>query len=129
MAWTFTIPVGEGPAKGYVAADILGQSLYFSTTTRVRSLRDDGATFTDNWPGGVGLTSPSTPVHASLDTVVYVGSGDGNLYRLRVSDGSVFDFFTLGLGDALVGSPTLDLRANYLYVGTEAGRVYAVELP
>src|SRR5262249_1487875 len=81
------------------------------------------------WASGVAVNSPSTPVYAPGDTVLYVGSGDGKLYRLNVSDGSVFDSFTLGAGDAMVGSPTLDLRGHYLYVGTEAGRVYAVELP
>jgi len=129
-AWTFTIPASEGPAKGYVAADVLSQNLYFSTSTRVWSLRDAGPTFSDNWPpGGAFPPSPSTPVYAPLDTVVYVGGGDGRLYRLNVGDGTILDFFTLGKGDAAVGSPTLDLRGNYVYVGTEAGRVYAVQLP
>jgi uncharacterized repeat protein (TIGR01451 family) len=130
LAWTFTIPAGEGPAKGYVATDARSQNLYFSTANRVFSLQDQGATVSDNWPtGGPFPPSPSTPVYAPLDTLVYIGAGDGRVYRLNVADGTTFDSFTLGAGDAAVGSPTLDLRANYLYVGTEAGRVYAVELP
>ena len=65
-------------------------------------------------------------------TYVYVGGGDGKLYRLNTSDGSdatpVFPL-ALGEGPAGLGSPSIDVRANFLYVGSEAGIIYAVALP
>ena len=47
--WTFNIPAGEGVAKGYVVTNFLNTNLYFSTATRVWSLRDDGLSFFLNW--------------------------------------------------------------------------------
>jgi len=89
---------------------------------------------TENWlPGGVPMNSPSTPIALPGDMFVYVGSGDGSLHRRRVLDGSPFDAFPLGdQTPALlssVGSPTFDLRNNFIYVGSDAGIIYALEKP
>jgi outer membrane protein assembly factor BamB len=128
--WTFTPAVPDGPVKGYVVSDRLTDDLYFATSTRLWSLSDTGlATFTHNWsPVGVPFTKPSTPVYAPGDSLVYVG-GDGRLARLSVADGSEVDSFTLGDGLSIVGSPTLDLANGFAYVGTDAGVVYAIQLP
>jgi uncharacterized repeat protein (TIGR01451 family) len=134
--WTFTVPGAEGVAKGYVVTNFLNTNVYFSTATRVWSLRDDGASFFLNWgasgvplPGGIPGNSPSTPVYAPGAPHVWVGGSDNRLHRLNVGDGSGFDSFVLG--DAAVptavGSPTLDLSGGFVYVGTEAGRVYAIQ--
>jgi uncharacterized repeat protein (TIGR01451 family) len=133
--WTFNIPAGEGVAKGYVVTNFLNTNLYFSTATRVWSLRDDGLSFFSNWPSGVALpgglpgNAPSTPVYPPGAAYVWVGGSDNRLHRLNVTDGSAFDNFFLGdpAIPTAVGSPTLDLSGGFVYVGTEAGRVYAIQ--
>jgi hypothetical protein len=133
--WTFTIPAGEGVARGYVVTNFLNTNLYFATSTRVWSLRDDGPAYFVIWPGGVTLpggipgNSPSTPVYAPGAAHVWVGGSDNRLHRLNVTDGSGFDSFVLGEPSipTAVGSPTLDLGGGFVYVGTEAGRVYAIQ--
>jgi outer membrane protein assembly factor BamB len=62
---------------------------------------------------------------------VYVGSSNGRLYELDASDGHSVDAIQLGdpADPAAVGAPTVDGRDGLLYVPSEAGIVYAVELP
>jgi hypothetical protein len=136
-AGPFTIPGGEGPAKGFIMAPP-GPTNYvlFSTATRVRSLTDTGAGFLVNWPGGVALNAPSTPVLAAGDTVVYVGTApsgpgvpDACLLQLVTTTGTVAHCFQLGDRKAAVGSPTLDIRNRFVYVLTEDGILYAIQLP
>jgi uncharacterized repeat protein (TIGR01451 family) len=126
--WSFAIPMpAEGAPKGYVVTDRLTGDSYFSTATTVWAVDAGG---TEKWrlPS---LVAPSTPVYAPGDAFVYFGAGDGKLHRIRVAGGedttSPFPI-RLGDGSAAVGSPTFDLP-NYIYVGTENGIVYAVQLP
>ncbi len=128
--WSFPIlPATEGAPKGYVAIDRFTGDSYFSTATTVWAVDSAGS---EKWHCP-SLTSPSIPVYAPGDAYVYVGAGDGKLYRLDVAGGIpiVDATFPLLLGDGSsgVGSPTFDLAAGYMYVGTEDGFVYAVQLP
>jgi uncharacterized repeat protein (TIGR01451 family) len=127
--WSFPITIaGEGAPKGYVVVDRLSGDSYFSTMTTVWAL---GAGGTLKWSLPL-LLSPSTPVYAPGDAFVYVGTGDGRLRRIRVAGGedTTAPFpLRLGEGTAAAGSPTFDVPANFMYVGTEDGIVYAVQLP
>ena len=79
------------------------------------------------------MNSPSTPISLPGDVYVYVGSGDGSLHRHDTTTGALVDFFPLGdQSPALrskVGSPTFDIRNNFIYVPADAGLVYAIERP
>jgi outer membrane protein assembly factor BamB len=124
----------DGPVKGFVMADRLSPTgdLYFSTTTKVRAFQDSGAFPAPKWVAPRMLPSPSTPIIVAGGTYLYVGGGDGKLYRLDTSDGSdAAPAFPLALGDgtAGLGSPSIDIRQNFLYVGAEDGVIYAVALP
>jgi outer membrane protein assembly factor BamB len=129
QSWSYSIAIaGEGPPKGYVVVDRLTGDSYFSTAHFVWAL-DAGGGF--KWTSPT-LFAPSIPVYAPGDAFVYVGTGDGFLRRLRVS-GLLQDTtapFPIRLGDGTsgAGSPTFDLP-NFMYVGTENGIVYAVQLP
>jgi uncharacterized repeat protein (TIGR01451 family) len=126
--WSYPITLaGEGAPKGYVVVDRLSGDSYFSTMTTVWALDAGG---TPKW--SLALPSPSTPVYAPGDAFVYVGTGDGRLRRIRVAGGedTTAPFpLRLGEGTAAAGSPTFDVPANFMYVGTEDGIVYAVQLP
>jgi outer membrane protein assembly factor BamB len=125
------------PIKGHVLPDRLTNELYFSTNDKVWAIRDM-VTYGEakwNFPNGyVALPGASTPVYLPGGLYVYVGDGNGHLHRLEAATGAespgVPATFPLQLGDGsgIVGSPTLDTRQGFLYVGTDAGVVYAVKL-
>src|SRR5262249_47859540 len=128
--WTATYPT-PSTIKGFVYADRLSDRLFFSTATGIYSVSDNGAGpsgWTDNWGGAIALANPSTPVFIPGDTLVYVG-GVGALSRRQVANGLAFDQIALGDGSAVVGSPTIDVRGGFAYVGTDAGVVYAITIP
>jgi outer membrane protein assembly factor BamB len=120
-----------------VLPDRLTNELYFSTNDKVWAIRDM-VTYGEakwNFPNGyVALPGASTPVYLPGGLYVYVGDGNGHLHRLEAATGAespgVPATFPLQLGDGsgIVGSPTLDTRQGFLYVGTDAGVVYAVKL-
>jgi hypothetical protein len=60
---------------------------------------------------------------------VLVGSGDGSLYQIDVASPGTPSSVVLGLGNAAVGASTLDLINSMIYVGSEAGIIYAVVYP
>ncbi len=128
--WSFPIPAPEGNVKGYVAVDRITGDAFFSTAGRLWALTSEG---TPRWtPAYRELPSPSTPVFAPQDSWVYVGGGDGLLHRFSVSTGEedLIAPFPIDLSEGGgVGSPTFDLVAGFVYVGTEAGLVYAIKLP
>ena len=140
-AATFDTGDGEGPVKLYVGADRLSPSgrLLFSTQNKIFALNDQpGSTA----PPGVSdvvwvrnaladaspIPDPSTPAYLGGGPSLWVGSSDGHLYRLDYETGLTQEAIPLGEADAAVGSPTLDIREGFLYAGTEAGVVYAVQM-
>jgi outer membrane protein assembly factor BamB len=126
--WMFDTGLGE-PIKGYLFPDGSGDDLYFSTTTRVFSISDMGASGVLNWSVD-SIPNPSIPLFTPGSIYVLVGGSDGRLYQLDVS-GSMPTITSVQLGDGLaaVGSPSLDVVNGMVYVGTDAGIVYAAELP
>ncbi len=131
--WTFTItPASEGPAKGFVyaraGATVGTTELFFATKDRIWKLTDDGTpAYVDNWPGGVLVNRPSTPIALGGDIYIYLGSGDGKLHRHDAITGALVNSYPLGDLTAPAGSPTFDIRGNFIYVGNDDGIVYAVE--
>jgi outer membrane protein assembly factor BamB len=130
VVWSFAIPALEGNVKGYVAVNRISGDIFFSTAGRLWALGSGG---TARWsPAHRALDSPSTPVFAPLDAWIYVGAGDGQLHRFSAATGDedLIAPFPVNLVDSGgVGSPTFDLPAGFVYVGSEGGLVYAVRLP
>jgi outer membrane protein assembly factor BamB len=129
VLWSFA--TGDGPVKGFIFADRRTDRLYFSTTTKVWGLTFGSSE--PNWPP-VELASPSTALFTPGGTLVLVGAGDGRLYQLDVANAGPgvppeIRSVVLGDGQAGVGSPTLDVREVLVYVGSESGFIYAVEVP
>ena len=128
VKWIFNAM--DGPIKKLVFPQYGSTNLFFSTTNKVWSLRDDdtSATPNTNWPASF-IPTPSTPAFVVTTTHVLVGSGDGHLYQLDVTDPAIFEREKLGDGAARIGMPTIDLRNDVIYVGSESGIVYAVDYP
>jgi outer membrane protein assembly factor BamB len=121
-------PTGDGLVKGFVTVDRLTGDLYFATRNKIHAWTAGGS---PKWAAPrADIPDPSAPVPVPGSGRVYVGGGDGKLHVLDASDGSDdVPPITLGDGLAAVGSPTLDLRGGRIYVGSEAGVVYAVDIP
>jgi hypothetical protein len=89
----------------------------------------DAAGGTPDWPA-VTVLAASNPLLAQGRYVV-VGSGDGKLYQLDIAGGGppVVKSIVLGDGLSVIGAPTLDVFYNLVYVGSDSGVIYAVQLP
>jgi len=110
-----------------------GGKVYFSTSTtgRVYSVIDNGDSVTANssWGGGTGyvtIQSPSAPLVVQGQGRLYVGSSDGYIYELSLSDGSQIKKRRVGpaLGDAC-----LDTSKGYLLFGSTTGKIYSYSIP
>ena len=139
----------DGPVKSYVGSDRLSPTgrLLFSTSDKLWAIDDlpastaapaaavwvrDGSA-TSSEPAASRIPNPSAPAFLAGGPWIFVGSSNGKVYRLDYATGSAATQLAIPLGDpvtqAPVGSPTVDVREGFLYVGTAAGVVYAVQLP
>jgi outer membrane protein assembly factor BamB len=124
--WTAYAP-GAGAIKGYVWPATAAGLLYFSTDSAVHAIRmSDGLPFWTAVP--VPNVSPPLPWNGQ----VYVGGGNSRVYSIEATN-PVPAVTDAVLGDPLVakiaGTPTVDVGANLLVIGTTEGVVYAVALP
>jgi len=129
-AWTSPYITNDGAVKGYVSPDLASNALYLATTNRVWRLLDNGETVGLGW-SLANISQPSVPLFAPNSSYLYVGGGDGRLYQVNVT-GPTTTYQALGLAaenSSAVGSPALDVVNDMLYVGTEAGALYAVDVP
>lgn len=119
--WVFS--PGTGPVKARVWPEGGGSArVYFSTTSRLYAVRDDGLAAAALW--SQALPDVSAPLFAL--NRVFVGAGDGALHAFDAAGTPVGSYV---LGDPvpkIVGPPSFDAAQGLLVVGTEEGRVYAV---
>jgi hypothetical protein len=125
----WSLPLGDGAIKGFLFPKFGSNLLFASTNGKVWAIEDSGTTASvlPGWP--VGVPSPSIPLHPPGSPHVLVGSGDGSLYQIDVASPGTPSSVVLGLGNAAVGASTLDLINSMIYVGSEAGIIYAVVYP
>ncbi len=126
--WSFAL--ADGPIKGFLFPQFGTSNLFVSTSTKVWSLADGGATVAvnPNWPVTT-IPSPSTPLYVPGSSDVIVGSGNGNLYQLDVINPASPKLVTLGAGTGAIGAPTLDIINSMIYVGSDEGTIYGVFYP
>jgi hypothetical protein len=120
--------------KGFVFPHVHGASVnfMFATTNKVVSIHHNGDNLTPtlNWEI-TSIPFPSTPIFLPGTTTALVGSSNGNLYRIdgvNTASPSVIPLL-LGDGTSAVGLPAFDLVNRVIYVGTDAGAIYAIEYP
>ena len=105
-------------------------ALYLATTNTLWRLLDDGNSASLDWSIAT-IPSPSVPLFATNSPYVYAGGGNGRLYQIHV-DAPTTTSVLLGLAGATgsaVGSPALDVANDMVYVGTEAGALYSLDVP
>jgi hypothetical protein len=132
--WSSSFAPGEGQLALFPVLDLFSSDIYFSTNTvttgSVWAIRDDGNAASTKWRRTT-IPSPSQPVFYAGTGRVWVGGSDGRLYILKASDGTD-DVAPITLAEpnmAAVGAPTVDRAGGFVYVGTDAGVVYAVQIP
>jgi len=101
-----------------------GNTLYVGNM--VWCIQDNGGSASSVWTTAV--TAPSTP--PPMETLLYVGSSDGKVHQLRLSDG--FDDpvkrYTVGDGTKQVGDVSTETLTE-LFVPTTEGKLYKLPLP
>jgi outer membrane protein assembly factor BamB len=136
LKWATPFNTGDGPVKGFLFPDRNGTALYFTTTKRVWGIDDNGASASVVW--STQLTPSATPPTPSIvlwgpgTTLIHVGGSDGRLYQIdfsTVPSPPIITSVVLGDGLAVVGAPTLDRLTGIVYVGSDAGFIYAVQTP
>jgi outer membrane protein assembly factor BamB len=129
--WAAPYSTGDGPVKGFVWPNAATGRLYFSTTTRVHAIHDDGGSASPFWSAPVAIGSPSPPLLRGGR--IYVGGDSSRLYSIDASSPTPGAPTSVVLGDPLVpkvvGTPTLDVVHGLVLVGTDLGVIYAVVIP
>ena len=131
QAWSFT--TFAQPFKGFLFPDRTGDDLYVATTSRVFGLSDNGTSASLNWPP-ITVPSPSIvlfrPAEGAAPARLYFGAGDQRLHELDLSQSPPTQkTILLGGTPAVIGAPTLDTLNGLVYVGSDAGIIYAVAVP
>jgi hypothetical protein len=121
--WWTALPDG---VKGFVWEDWTTPGrLYLSTTgDQVRCLQDNGGWQNPVWTTAVAGASTPLP----MDTVLYVGSSDGKVHQLRLSDGVDEKQFTVGTGAFAVGDVSTETLTE-IFVPTTEGKLYKLPVP
>jgi hypothetical protein len=124
--------------KGYVFPDPFSARLYFATSTKVWGIVDDGPSASLAWPAITTIANPSIALLGPGQPRLYVGGQEGPTHKLFQIDFTAagplgppptIQSVVLGSGASVVGSPAYDSAHNLVYVGTDAGIIYAVQVP
>ncbi|HEV7240986.1 MAG TPA: S8 family serine peptidase [Thermoanaerobaculia bacterium] len=129
-ATIWSTSLDDGPVKGFISPDWTDNSLpyklFVATSGTITALVDDTSTVFTEW--NRFIAGPSVPLFTG--SALYIGSSDGKLYELtNLNTFAVTKSVTLGSGANAVGSPSYDFMNNLVYVGTDAGKLYAVKVP
>jgi outer membrane protein assembly factor BamB len=125
--------LGDGEPKGFLFPDRRNNRLYVTTSGKVWAVEDTGSALNPFWPTEPSLVAPSVLLHHPGTDDIYVGirdfSGDAAIVRVDASDGSVVGSVALEIAlPRTIGASSLDKGFGMLYMGSEAGIIYAVEL-
>jgi outer membrane protein assembly factor BamB len=134
-------PVRKWTGPAALGSAVVNASLWedYTLTGRLYLTTQDGFVWALDDPGAGPPPNPASPVWKTAiagasapmvmdETTLYVGSSDGKLYELRLTDGVVTTQVTVGNGGAAVGTPSAS-SATTLYVGTSTGKLFRYALP
>jgi outer membrane protein assembly factor BamB len=130
-----------GAVQGFLFPDRRSNDLYAATHNpdQVWAITDTGSSMnTNKWAVEPTLTTPSIVLHHPGTDDVYVGVQDYSglgaaVVKIDAVSGAVAPgpgpgFVVLESTPQAIGAPSLDLVYGMLYVGSEAGVIYAVAL-
>jgi outer membrane protein assembly factor BamB len=134
QAWSFD--TGGQPVKGFLFPDRSpgGTALYFATTSRIHGISDDDGSASALF-APLAFPAPSIvlfrPAEGALPPRLYFGAGNQRLYELDLSVTPVpgQKFVVIGGVPSAIGAPSYDSDLGLVYVGSDAGVVYAVAVP
>jgi hypothetical protein len=135
-------PINDGTGiKGFAFPDRRNGDLYFATSNGIHGVTDNGSALVPKWtlvPNfRVNVQIPSVVLLRPGTSLLYVGTKDAASGKpgLREYDVSSADprpskksVVLEGLA-GVIGAPSLDIGYNLLHVGSEAGILYAVQVP
>jgi hypothetical protein len=124
--------VGDGAIVSFplVLNTAAPYTIVFSGASAVHAVSYDptGPTFTDLWDTTISV--PSAPVSLTNLSDVFVGSADGKIHELDVSDGTDLKDVTVDTGTpGVVGDPALDIVLSTIYVSTTDQRAFEFTYP
>jgi outer membrane protein assembly factor BamB len=130
-AWS--LPTDGQPIKGFLYPDRTGDDLYCATTSHIFGISDEGTRGSLNFPA-ITATSPSIvlfrPAEGGAPARLYFGAGDRRLHELDLSRSPPTEkTVLLAGGPAVIGAATFDVASGMIYVGSDEGVVYAVQVP
>ncbi|MEW5801071.1 MAG: PQQ-binding-like beta-propeller repeat protein [bacterium] len=133
LQWKFKT---EGPVESSAAIGVDGTIYIGSDDQRIYAIHPDGNLQWSCQTGGEVCSSPAI----GADGTVYAGSNDGRIYALRPENGSLRWIFPPAVisdtasdsqpmntdMDDVFSSPALGADGT-IYVGSESGRIYAID--
>jgi outer membrane protein assembly factor BamB len=123
-------PIGDGPIKAFVFPQPPTNRVLVATNGKITSVDDLGTGYNVNWQvPSANVPGPSTPVYVPGTGKILVGSSDGHLYQLDAFTPLPATRVQLGDGSAAVGTPSMDVLTDMIYVGTDEGIIYGVTFP
>jgi hypothetical protein len=131
--------LGDGDGKGFLFPDRRNMDLYVATQGKVHGLIDDtgGGGWSRKWPE-ISLTpgTPSVVLFWGGTNSLYVGvdqhpatGNAGGVLHIDTTTGGIAGSLQLDSAPQVIGAPSLDIGYDLLHVGSEAGILYAVEVP
>ncbi|MCL4523109.1 MAG: DNRLRE domain-containing protein [Acidobacteria bacterium] len=141
-ACTNTFASGATSGTGFpipVASSTSSDSIFFTTTTvGAGTLRKVNFSFNlacggETFVAAGGYTNPSgigtisTPIWNPLTGFMYVGSSDGNIYKINPADGTVAGSRLVNSG-ITIGDPSVDVFLARILVGDTQGRIYSFDV-
>lgn len=132
-AWNVTVasrPAPSTPAftsfvrpqgTGFVASIAAGRVEFWDTVA-------GGTAPTMKWTAPIAGPSGTFGFNRNAVARVYVGSSDGKVHQLEMTDGTDSRQVSIG-GAQRIGTPTVDTTVSRLHVGSEDGRICAFPVP
>ena len=134
-SYSYTV---DSDVKSFIFPDRSSTALYFTTTNFLWGLTDDGTVLGDRWTPQTFVPfpgqKPSVVLLWASQGYLYVGAdnyfgGDSGVVQIHVDTPGAATFQVLDPAPLVIGAPSLDIGHNLLHVGSEAGILYAVEVP
>jgi hypothetical protein len=106
---------------GFVASIAAGRVEYYETSAA-------NPVPVRKWSTPIASPSGTFSLNRSGVARIYVGSSDGKVHQLELTNGTDSGQVSMG-GAQRIGTPTIDHTASRLHVGSEDGRICAFPVP